>query len=337
MIELNKIYNEDCLEGMKRIPDKSVDMILCDLPYGTTACKWDTIIPFDPLWEQYERVIKDNGAIVLTASQPFTSSLVMSNPDKFRYSIVWEKEQGVNFLSAKKQPMKVHEDILVFYDDIATIKGKSLEFKTLRDYFNSEKEKSGLTTKEFNEVLGNYMSSHYFTNGIQWTLPTEENYSKLQSTGFFKKSYDELKNIYDSIENKIGGLRYFPQMKNGKPYISGKGDSGEVTGKVEKIQTKNKGTRYPRSVVQFKRETGLHPTQKPVALFEYLIKTYTNYGETVLDNCIGSGTTAIACLNTNRNFIGFEMGKEYFEIAQNRIKERQNEISLLDVETLEVI
>jgi site-specific DNA-methyltransferase (adenine-specific) len=218
---------------MKDIPDKSIDMILCDLPYGTTACKWDTIIPFEPLWEQYERVTKDNGAIVLTASQPFTTVLINSNIKRFRYSWTWEKEQGVNFLMAKKQPLKVHEDICVF--------------------------------------------------------------SKKQTV-------------------------YNPQMTEGKPYISGKGDSGEVTGRVKKVQTKNNGTRYPRSVIQFKRETGLHPTQKPVALFEYLIKTYTNEGETVLDNCMGSGTTAIACINTNRNFIGFELDKHYYDIAKERIQ-----------------
>ena len=233
MIELNRIYNEDCLEGMKRIPDKSIDMILCDLPYGTTACKWDTIIPFEPLWEQYERVIKDNGAIVLTASQPFTTMLINSNIKLFKYCWVWEKEQGVNFLMAKKQPLKVHEDICVFY----------------------------------------------------------------------KKQ-----------------CIYNPQMTMGIPYISGKGDSGEVTGKVKKIQTKNTGTRYPKSIIRFNRERGLHPTQKPVSLFEYLIKTYTNEGDLVLDNCMGSGTTAIACINTNRNFIGFELDKHYCEIANERIQ-----------------
>ena len=238
MLEINKIYNMDCLEGMKLIDDKSIDMILCDLPYGTTACKWDSIIPFNELWEQYERVIKDNGAIVLTASQPFTTTLINSNIKHFRYSWTWEKEQGVNFLMAKKQPLKVHEDICVF--------------------------------------------------------------SKKQTI-------------------------YNPQMTEGKPYISGKGDSGEVTGRVKKVQTKNKGTRYPRSVIQFKRETGLHPTQKPVALFEYLIKTYTNENEVVLDNCMGSGTTAIACLNTNRNYIGFELDKTYFEVAQKRIKKHLEE------------
>ena len=201
---------------------------------GTTACKWDSVIPFEPLWAEYERVIKDSGAIVLTASQPFTTVLANSNLRLFRYAWVWEKEQGVNFLMAKKQPLKVHEDILVFY--------------------------------------------------------------KKQPT-------------------------YNPQMTKGKPYISGKGDSGEVTGRVKKIQTKNEGTRYPRSVIKFNREVGLHPTQKPVALFEYLIRTYTNEGEVVLDNCIGSGTTAVAAINTNRQFIGIEREAKYVEIANKRIAE----------------
>jgi site-specific DNA-methyltransferase (adenine-specific) len=219
---------------MSKIDDKSVDMILCDLPYGTTACSWDTIIPFEPLWEQYERIIENNGAIVLTASQPFTTKLINSKIELFRYCWVWEKEQGVNFLMAKKQPLKVHEDVCVF--------------------------------------------------------------SKNQTV-------------------------YNPQMTVGKPYLSGKGDSGEVTGKVKKIQTKNEGTRYPRSIIQFKRETGLHPTQKPVTLFEYLIRTYTNEEDLVLDNCIGSGTTAIACLNTNRNYIGFETDTAYCNIANKRIQD----------------
>jgi site-specific DNA-methyltransferase (adenine-specific) len=238
LAELNKFINRviqgDCLEVMRDIPDGSVDMILCDLPYGTTACKWDAIIPFEPLWEQYERIIKDNGAIVLTASQPFTTTLAYSNIKNFRYSWVWEKEQGVNFLMAKKQPLKVHEDVLVFY--------------------------------------------------------------KKQPT-------------------------YNPQMTKGKPYVSGKGTSGDVTGNVTKVQTENSGTRYPRSVIKVNRETGLHPTQKPVALFEYLIRTYTNEGEVVLDNCIGSGTTAVAAINTNRQFIGIEREPEYVEIANKRIEE----------------
>ena len=243
MIELNKIYNEDCLEGMKRIPDGSVDMILCDLPYGTTACKWDTIIPFEPLWEQYNRIIKDNGAIVLFGSEPFSTELRHSNLKNYRYDWVWEKEQGANFMLCKYQPYKVHEIISVF--------------------------------------------------------------SKNKHT-------------------------YNPQMTEGKPYISGKGTSGDITRNVKKVQTKNNGTRYPRSIQRFntdKKKGSLHPTQKPVALLEYLIRTYTNEGETVLDNCMGSGSTCVAAVNTNRHYIGFELDKHYFDIANERIQEAmQNKI-----------
>ena len=237
-MELNKIYNEDCLEGMKRIPDKSVDMILCDLPYGTTACKWDTIIPFDPLWKHYERIIKDNGAIVLTASQPFTSALVMSKPELFKHEWIWNKRMGSNFFNAKKQPLKIHESVLVF--------GK--------------------------------------------------------------------------------GNKYYPIMTKGKMRWKGSEKSyndGGVLGSYKKTKTKN-DLYYPKSIIEISnanRKNKFHPTQKPVELFEYLIKTYTNEGETVLDNCMGSGTTAIACMNTDRNFIGFELDKTYYEKSIERIKE----------------
>ncbi len=230
MIEL---MHGDCLELMKDVSDQSVDMVMCDLPYGTTACKWDTVIPFEPLWREYRRIAKPNAAIVLTASQPFTTALIASNLKGFRYCWVWEKEQGVNFMSAKKQPMKVHEDIAVF--------------------------------------------------------------------------------------SRGGAPKYNPQMTEGKPYVSGKGTSGEVTGSVTKTQTVNGGTRYPRSIIGIKRETGIHPTQKPVALMEYLIRTYTNEGDVVLDNCMGSGTTGVACVNTGRRFIGIERDERYFKIAEQRI------------------
>ena len=240
MLELNKIYNMDCLEGMKLIPDKSIDMILCDLPYGTTACKWDTVIPFEPLWEQYERVIKDNGAIVLTASQPFTSALVMSNIKWFKYEWIWEKDAGSNFATVKYRPMKEHEEILVFG------KGKINYHPVMQERIGNRKGKETTT------VDGGRKNSVYGT-----------------------------------------------QMGIGKLTVS--------------------ELRSPRSIQRFSRERGLHPTQKPVALFEYLVKTYTNEGETVLDNCIGSGTTAVACINTNRKYIGFELSEEYCKIAEERI------------------
>ena len=238
-----KLLHGDCLELMKDIPDKSVDMILCDLPYGTTACKWDEIIPFEPLWEQYERVIKDNGAIVLTASQPFTSTLIMSNIKLFRYTWVWEKSKATGFLNAKKRPLVAHEDITVF--------------------------------------------------------------SKKPTT-------------------------YNPQFSTKEPYNKGirkEQTDDDVYGKFERVEVKSDGKRYPRSVVYFKTAESeglvLHKTQKPLKLFEYLIKTYTNEGETVLDNTMGSGTTGVACLNTNRNFIGIELDDKYFEIAKERIESHE--------------
>lgn len=220
---------------MKDIPDKSIDMILCDLPYGTTACKWDNVIPFDPLWNQYGRIIKPHGAIVLFGSEPFSTQLRNSNLKDFRYDWIWEKEQGANFMLCKYQPYKVHEIISVF-----------------------SKERHN----------------------------------------------------------------YYPQMTVGKPYISGKGTSGDITNNVTKVQTKNTGTRYPRSIQRFntdKAKGSLHPTQKPIALLEYLIRTYTNENELVLDNCMGSGSTGVACVHTNRNFIGIELDEKYYKIAEERI------------------
>jgi len=237
MIELNRIYNEDCLEGMKRIPDKSVDMILCDLPYGTTACKWDTIIPFEPLWEQYERVIKDGGAIVLTAAQPFTSALVMSNPKWFKYSWVWDKVKPSGFQIAKYRPMMRQEDVLVFG------KAKVQYYPIMTDREKQKKSK-----------------------------------------------------VYSSSDSS--------------PLASNDGEERTYTQK------------YPQSILTYSNANQrgkVHPTQKPVALFEYLIRTYTSENETILDNCMGSGTTAIACLNTNRNYIGFEMDENYHTVANERI------------------
>lgn len=233
MIEL---YQGDCLELMKNIPDKSIDMVLCDLPYGTTACKWDVVIPFELLWEEYNRIIKDNTPILLFGSEPFSTRLRSSNLKGFRYDWIWEKEQGANFMLCKYQPYKVHEIISVFS----------------------------------------------------------------------KKRHN-----------------YYPQMTKGKPYLSGKGTSGEITNNVKKLQIKNNGQRYPRSIQRFnsdKRKSALHPTQKPILLLEYLIKTYTRENQTVLDNCMGSGSTGVACVNTNRNFIGIELDENYFKIAEKRIK-----------------
>ena len=235
-----ELIQGDCLEVMKNIPSASVDMILCDLPYGTTRNKWDTCLNLSKLWEQYKRIIKDNGAIVLFSQMPFTAALVMSNPKMFRYEWIAEKSLATGFLNAKRMPMKAHENILVFYKK----------------------------------------------------LPT-----------------------------------YNAQMTKGKPYsITRRDIGGQYLHNFESIETKNEGTRCPRDVLRdlWQPYCGgkmYHPTQKPVPLLEYLIKTYTNEGDTVLDNCMGSGSTGVACVNTKRDFVGVELDENYFDIARRRIND----------------
>lgn len=240
-----KLICGDCLIQMQRIPAKSVDMILCDLPFGTTENEWDNIIPFDRLWQQYNRVIKDSGAIVLFSQMPFTAQLVMSNPKYFRYEWIWQKTKCSGFMNAKKMPLKQHENILVFYKKLPT--------------YNPQGIKTGVSMKTGRSRKGN-----------------SRNYGK---TG---------------------------------------------CGNPEYVQTTSN---YPKDIICFSNPSNkghLHPNQKPVKLLEYLIKTYTNEGEIVLDNCMGSGGTGVACLNTKRRFIGIEMDTEFFEIAKNRILEAQN-------------
>lgn len=241
----------DCLERMKEIPDGSVDMILCDLPYGTTACKWDSVIPFAPLWEQYLRVTKQGAAIVLTASQPFTSVLVNSNLKMFKYSWVWEKNRGSNFATTKFMPMKEHEDVVVFSNG----GGKTPYYPIMQE-----------------RAEGGKSRANYDVNA--------------SNTG---------------KRDVLGGM------------------VATDLGKISEM-------RVPRSIQKFNTEVGQHPTQKPVTLMEYTIKTYTTEGETVLDNTMGSGTTGVACSNLSRKFIGVEMDTGYFDIAKNRILEKETNV-----------
>ncbi len=239
------LQNGDCLKLMQSIPDKSVDCIICDLPYGTTACKWDSVIPFEPLWKSYNRIIKNNGAIVLFGSEPFSTTLRMSNLEKYKYDWVWNKKLAGNGILAKKQPLKIHENIMVFNTTI-----------------------------------------------------------------------------------------YFPQMTKGKLRVKMTG--GMSTNQCDTLRDSSTYQKeymsdeyYPQSIQEFSmagmRKNRLHPTQKPVELLEYLIKTYTVEGEIVLDNCMGSGSTGVACVNTGRKFIGIELDKKYFDIAKNRIEESEKE------------
>lgn len=316
-----KLYNGDCLELMTDIPDKSVDMILCDLPYGTTSCSWDIIIPFDKLWNEYKRIINDGGVIALFGSQPFTSQVVNSNINWFKNEIIWEKEQGVNFLLANKQPLKIHENILIFGKPTSESKNDENKYMELRMYFKEIHEKIGLNKKQLIERIGQRADHCFRFNSSQWSPPTEETYNDISKIFNIElKPYKLIIERYNQYNEEYDlSCTYNPQMTKGKPYTSGLGDSGDVSGNVIKIQTKNEGTRYPTSIIKFNRETGLHPTQKPVALCEYLINTYSNENDLVLDNCLGSGSTGIASMNTNRKFIGMELDNTYFNIAKERI------------------
>ena len=239
-MKINEIYLGDCLELMpKHIEDKSIDMIFCDLPYGTTACKWDTVIPFDKLWSEYERVIKDNGAIVLFASQPFTSNLIMSNTKLFKYDLTWIKERPSNPALAKKRPLNYKEDICVFYKKQPTYNPQM----TLRDEKNKRNNKNEKFSTETSAKLG---------------------------------------------------------------------DSFKKTGMSDYC--------YPKNFVKVNVQRGLHPTQKPLSLIEYMIKTYTNEGDLILDNTCGSGTTGLGAKNLNRNYIMMEQDTKYYEIACKRVQ-----------------
>ena len=255
---MNKLYKGDCLEVMKNIPDKSIDMILCDLPYGTTACKWDNVINFDKLWEQYHRIIKDNGVIILFGSQPFTSQLILSNIKMFREELIWLKNKSGSGLQAKQKHIKVHEEILVF-------------------------SKNG----------------KYTYNPQKWLVDKKEFLTQ-------RKTFNEV---------EVGNNIYSKMIKKQKADDGTRNPISIVSCRVP--FTPAKGKTYSNKDVDLR----VHPTQKPVELLEYLIKTYTNEKETVLDNCMGSGSTGVACKHTKRNFIGIELDDNYFEIAKKRIEE----------------
>ena len=246
------LHKGDCLDIMPSIPDKSIDMILCDLPYGTTACKWDVVIPFDGMWSELKRVIKDNGCIALFGSEPFSSYLRMSNIKEYKYDWIWEKNKGSNFMLQKKQPKKVMENIIVF-------------------------------------------NANYY-------YPQMEKLSEV--------SYKRMRRKRSDRTTPEGGLYYIKKT----------------------LDYSKKETGYPKNIIRFNIEQNnqykkyaFHPTQKPVPLLEYLIKTYTLEKETVLDFTMGSGSTGVACINTNRNFIGIEKDEKYFDIAKNRIKESSDQ------------
>ena len=250
-----ELLNGDCLELMKDILDNSIDLILCDLPYGTTACKWDTVIPFDGLWKQYNRIIKDSGAIVLFGSQPFTSKLILSNEKMYREALVWLKNKGASGLQAKQKHIKIHEDIVVF-------------------------SKKGT----------------YTYNPQKWLVDKKEFLTQ-------RKTFNEI---------EVGNNIYSPMTKKQKADDGSRYPISILSCAVPFTPSKSKT--YSEDV-----DLRIHPTQKPIRLLEYLIETYSNEGDVVLDNCMGSGSTGVACVNTNREFIGMELDEKYYKIACERL------------------
>lgn len=279
-MEIDKIYNIDCLVGMKEIPDKSVDAIICDLPYSVLNrnnphAQWDKIIPFEPLWEQYERVIKDNGAIVLFAQGMFSAQLMMSKPKLWRYNLIWDKiNRSTGFLNANRCPLRIHEDIVVFY--------KSQPTYNPQFTFGPACHKHGGAGKGVNKA----------------------NRGGAESRGYV---------LTERRRDGVAGAR------------------NRCYGNFAVTETKITNEKYPTSIIRVNKEHDgnyHHPTQKPVNLIRWLVRTYTNEGDLVLDNCVGSGTTAVACIKENRHFIGYEITKEYFDIAQKRIKMEQAQLTL---------
>ena len=322
-----KLYKGDCLVESDKIEDGSVDLILTDLPYGTTACSWDEIIPFEEMWKVFYRVLRPNGFIVLTASQPFTTKLIASNIDNFSHQWIWKKEQGSNPLLANKMPMKNFEDILVFGNEY---KKYDLDNKhPQREYFKKVLNFIGLKKKDVVRRIGGKADHCFRTSSTQYGLCTEKTYNELinifnidKMNGFVNWSELNIENkefIKKEFEGKNPRV-YNPQMTVGKEYTSG-------SGFIEHLGFNKEGgtvssQRYPTSVIEFNtdKRNNQHPTQKPVALMEYLIKTYSHEGMTVFDATMGSGSTGVACKNTNRKFIGIEQDDKYFNIAENRIK-----------------
>lgn len=305
-----KLYKGDCLVESDKIKSGSVDLILTDLPYGTVKgmggnmakykrlsnANWDVVIPTENIMQIANSILRKNGKMVLTANQPFTTELISKQIPNLPhcYNMYWDKMHFANCLVANKSPVSYIEDVLVFSKTHDTERSHPLI-----DYFMNELSKTGMNQSDVNKLLGNKMGGHYFTNGVQFCVPTEKNYLKLQSTGFFKKPYIEIKEIDKEFKNKFASTFNLWE-----------------------------GKKYKSNILKYKKDyDGYHPTQKPVLLLEDLIKTFSNENDLVVDLTMGSGSTMVACVNTNRNGIGIEMDEKYFEIAEQRVKEAQNKPS----------
>lgn len=394
------IYNEECLSGMDRLEDNSIDLVLCDPPYGTTDNKWDSVLPLDAMWKQINRVLKPLGRCVLFANQPFTSALVMSNRASLSHFLYWHKNAVTNFANANVMPLRCVEDILVF--NSAARRDNTGMFEGLRKYFLDELAASGLRRSDIDKALGSFMSSHYFTNGAQFAIPSADAYAKLQAaTGRFARPYKEIqeewgaecnsdsckplrlwfldclqrsgktaeevceetglpsvspyftesfrftlpkRDVFKKLAAAVPQLRereyeelakerdaartsptYNPQgVIKAKPRLKTRTTHTENYRMMGSQHNTGEYTNYPTNLLKFSivtNEERVHPTQKPVALMEYLVRTYSNEGDTVLDFTMGSGSTGVGALKAGRRFIGYEMDEKYFNAARKRLEE----------------
>jgi len=309
-----ELYLGDTLELMNEIPEKSIDFICCDLPYGTTACAWDTIIPFDKLWEQYKRIIKDKGVIALFGSEPFSSLLRTSNLSWYKYDWIWEKNNAGNFQLVNYQPLKIHETISVFYNETPDMEFANIMVENMKRLGLKNIDISKLELSRTGGMTG------WVTNKLNGSqLPTAEQWSKI--CNLF-----EIENQYEEILSRVKKITYNLDLNDTDIVCSNKGKAGSLghlsseSKRDNYTQTK---TGYPKSILRYDRENGLHPTQKPLPLMEFIVRTYSNENETVLDNTMGSGTCGVACKKLNRNFIGIEKDEKYFNKAKKRIDETE--------------
>lgn len=305
-----KLLHGDCLQLMATLPDNSIDLVLTDPPYGTmggmgkstgqferqvAAAQWDNVLDFERMWQHLKRIVRPNGMVILFAQEPFTSKLIFSatNAMPFCYRMIWQKNHFGNPLIAKIAPVNYFEDICVF-----TKRPESMNLNhPLREYFLAELGKSKLTKPQINSLLGNSMSSHYFTRGIQFVVPSVKDYAKLQATGFWPLPYEEIKARHQAHKSEF--KQQYPKVFN----------------LPDNKKHKSNVFVYPKDV------PSLHPTQKPEALLADLIQTYSRVGDTILDFTMGSGSTGAACLQTGREFIGIEKDTKYYHIAKNRLSE----------------
>jgi DNA modification methylase len=304
------LVHADCFEVFPYIADKSVNLILCDLPYGTTACAWDVIIPFDKLWNEYKRIIKDKGVIVLFGSEPFSSLLRISNLDWYKYDWIWEKNNAGNFQLVKYQPLKIHETISVFYNETPDMEFANIMLENMKRLELKNIDVSRLELSRTGGMTG------WVTNKLNGSqLPTAEQWDKICNLFGIENKYYE-------ILSTVKRITYNLDLDDTDIICSNKGKAGSLghlsseSKRDNYIQTK---TGYPKSILKYDRENGLHPTQKPLELMKYLIKTYSNEDDVVMDNCMGSNTTGLACKELNRQYIGIEKDKNYYDVSVSRV------------------